>query len=110
MDRELELLKEQWLQSGAFADEQAYLRGLVELGGADLVFLDPDGTAPWRRIRSGDRICAARLPFRTNTNRDDLREKLARGEEDFELQWASLARNRNPMLHSARADRWPEAR
>jgi len=46
MDRELEQLKEQWLRSRAFPDEQAYLRGLVELGGADLVVLDPDGTAP----------------------------------------------------------------
>lgn len=46
MDPRLEHLRERWLASGAFADEQAYLHGLVDLGGADLVFLDPDGTAP----------------------------------------------------------------
>ncbi len=48
MDPELEALRKAWLSSRAFADEQPYLRALVDAGEADYVCLDADGTmAPW---------------------------------------------------------------
>jgi len=44
MENELATLKQRWLASKSFADEQAYLAAQVRLAGAPFVFLDPDGT------------------------------------------------------------------
>lgn len=46
MDPRLEQLKETWLASAKFEDEQTYLKALTEFAAADYVYLDPDGSAP----------------------------------------------------------------
>lgn len=42
----LSALKQRWLTTGSFADEQAYLAARVRLNDVRFVYLDPDGTAP----------------------------------------------------------------
>jgi hypothetical protein len=42
--RRIEPLRERWLASGSFVDEQAYLAARVQSGNVRFVFLDPDGT------------------------------------------------------------------
>jgi Family of unknown function (DUF6210) len=39
-------LKQRWLTSGSFQDEQAYLGARVRLKDVQFVYLDPDGTLP----------------------------------------------------------------
>jgi hypothetical protein len=41
---DLEDLKQRWMASGSFEDEQAYLAALVRLEKVKFVYLDPDGT------------------------------------------------------------------
>jgi hypothetical protein len=43
---DLDSLKQRWLNSGSFKDEQAYLAARVHLKDARFVYLDPDGTLP----------------------------------------------------------------
>lgn len=43
---ELGVLKQRWLASGSFEDEQAYFEARVRLNDAQFVYLDPDGTLP----------------------------------------------------------------
>ena len=48
MEGELDALKQKWLASRSFEDEQAYLGARVQLNDAPSVFLDADGTLePW---------------------------------------------------------------
>jgi len=46
MENEISKLKQRWLATGSFKDEQAFLAEQVRLGGVKYVFVDPDGTAP----------------------------------------------------------------
>lgn len=45
-ENELSALKQCWLTSGSFQDEQAYLAARVRLEDVQFVYLDPDGTLP----------------------------------------------------------------
>jgi len=48
MESDLEALKQHWLTTRSFADEQAYLAARVRLNDAQFVSLDADGTLePW---------------------------------------------------------------
>lgn len=50
-ENELCTLKERWLTTGSFHDEQAYLSARVRMKDARFVYLDPDGTlAAWIAI------------------------------------------------------------
>lgn len=46
MDIELDTLRERWLATGSYEDEQAYLSARVRMGAPPFVYLDPDGTLP----------------------------------------------------------------
>jgi len=46
MSFDLETLKNRWLATRSFADEQAYLRARILSGGIRFIALDPDGTMP----------------------------------------------------------------
>lgn len=45
-EEELNALKQRWLNSSSFKDEQAYLAARVRMGDVRFVYLDPDGTLP----------------------------------------------------------------
>lgn len=44
LQNELSILRQRWLTSGSFQDEQAYLAARVRLNDVRFVYLDPDGT------------------------------------------------------------------
>jgi hypothetical protein len=45
-ENKLDALKQRWLTSGSFHDEQAYLSARVRMKDVRFVYLDPDGTLP----------------------------------------------------------------
>jgi len=45
MENELNALKQKWLATRSFEDEQAFLAARIRLGAVPFVYLDPDGTS-----------------------------------------------------------------